>query len=609
MASTRKALGPWLTSTWEEAERSRQEIRDEMIKDLRQYVGIYDPETLRRFAPNANKSFIRVTRTKVKTLDVRVGQLAFPNLHRNWNIIPTPIPLILDPKSGKTLEVSTLDSRETEGIENSAKLMTLIISDQLKESHFRRLSRNVRHSGHLYGTGILKGPLVQNKTRVRWVSRGGGPRVAIPVTRRKPFLEFTRVWDFYPDMEAATMEDARYVFQRHLFDEAKLRQLAYSGRPDIRRQEILNHMKKYPTGDALWKQHETDIMDVGRYKPTGLSAGSPTGKWEVIEFWGFVPVTALQSAGIPVPAHVKRGDLEANIWFFPNGSLIIKGDINPSESKDRPYSFYIPDREEGKPFGVSLPYNLRDTQDLINASVRVMVDNAANSSGPQWEFDVDRYAGSDEGADITDMRPNRVWPVRARGFNTPALRAIETSAQTGSYMAMINVFKSLGDEAVAMPSFQHGEKSPGVGRTAKGLGMLMGNAQDMLRDPLDAWDEFQEDVIRKLYHWNMQFNETEEAKGDFDVAYQGSMSVSAKQERAQSLMQLLQMSANPLDAQFTKRREILKEIAEALEIQNRFIKTDEELEAEISQMQQETEEGAPSPEDFATGQTSEGIPE
>jgi hypothetical protein len=71
------------------------------LKDLRQYRGVYDPETLVRMDKNRSKAFVRLTRTKVKTLDSRLIDLLFPvngertgqskrHRYRSSMIIPWP---------------------------------------------------------------------------------------------------------------------------------------------------------------------------------------------------------------------------------------------------------------------------------------------------------------------------------------------------------------------------------------------------------------------------------------------------------------------------------------------------------------------------------------
>lgn len=90
------------------------------------------------------------------------------------------------------------------------------ISDQLEESKYRDVARAVLHSGNLYGTGILKGPLVERRSRVCYAWNNEKKkfeqsekkfRRAVPVARSH--------WRFYPDMGVTKLDDARYVWEHH----------------------------------------------------------------------------------------------------------------------------------------------------------------------------------------------------------------------------------------------------------------------------------------------------------------------------------------------------------------------------------------------------------
>lgn len=80
-------LAKFVSSCFEESENARKEIEDRWLTDLRQYRGQYDPDTISKMDPNRSKAYIRITRTKVKTVDSRLCDFLFPaNGDKNWGI-------------------------------------------------------------------------------------------------------------------------------------------------------------------------------------------------------------------------------------------------------------------------------------------------------------------------------------------------------------------------------------------------------------------------------------------------------------------------------------------------------------------------------------------
>jgi hypothetical protein len=85
--------------------------------------------------------------------------------------------------------------------------------------------------------------------------------------------------------------------------------------------------------------------------------------------------------------------------------------------------------------------------------------------------------------------------------------------------------------------------------------------------------------LQSLYAWNMQFNDDDSIKGDFDVKARGTASLVAKEVRAQQLNNFAQMTANPMDAPYIKRDKLNAARAEANELSD-IVKTEDEMAAE-----------------------------
>jgi hypothetical protein len=83
-----------------------------------------------------------------------------------------------------------------------------------------------------------------------------------------------------------------------------------------------------------------------------------------------------------------------------------------------------------------------------------------------------------------------------------------------------------------------------------------------------------------MFEWNMEMSDDQSIKGDFSVKARGSSSLVAKELRANQLDQFAAAVANPLDAPYVNRAELLRRRAEAHDIGEEIIKSDKDVKAE-----------------------------
>ena len=91
------SLGSKLSALFSEYKDARRETEDEWIKDLRQFSGQYDPETLARLneaAGSRSKVFVGLSRTKVMAAYSRLVDLLFQSGDAFFAVNPTPRPKI-----------------------------------------------------------------------------------------------------------------------------------------------------------------------------------------------------------------------------------------------------------------------------------------------------------------------------------------------------------------------------------------------------------------------------------------------------------------------------------------------------------------------------------
>ncbi|MCK4794862.1 MAG: hypothetical protein KAV87_64630 [Desulfobacteraceae bacterium] len=607
-------LGIEIQKWFSEAERDRRDVEQRWLKDLRQYRGEYDPEIKAKMHPKRSKAFLSITRTKTKTLSARETDLLFPaNGEKNWSITPTPIPEL----NPEIIQNIMLQYQQQTGEEPTEELIKKFINtearkrctameqemaDQLAELRYREIIRKTILSGNIYGTGILKGPLVKTQISKRWLPKGN-QWATIELKKILPFCEFVPLWDIYPDMSAREPEDMRYVFQRYVMNRHKVWELAK--RDDFNKQAIVSYLKAHPNGDAEYKNHEQDLraLNADASDPTGFkettSAGTSTltsgtnmasrsGKYEVKEMWGYISTDKLVELGIEVDEDVLGLEVAANIWML--GPLIIKAIVSPIEGVTLPYHFYHYDKDDTSLWGEGIPTIMRDAQKLFNASVRAMLDNAAISAGPIIEANTDLL---DPSEDPRDIYPFRVFLRDGMGMeaSAAAIRVTSLPSYTNEFMTMINFFMQAADEITAIPRYMYGETSNigGAGKTASGLSMLMGAANVTLKDQVKNFDDgITKPFIRALYFWNMEFNSKEHIKGDFSIQSRGSTSLIAREVRQENLNQFLNITNNEIDLQYTQRDKVLREMVKILDLDDLELLKDEntiKIEGEARQKQ------------------------
>lgn len=600
------SIGVKYLGEFAQAENERRLTELRWLDDLRQFKGQYSPEVLARLGKNRSKAFVRKTRVKVKTTNARVADLLFPaNSQKNWEVNPSPKPWI--PKELKAELIKNLTQvlqkdPEPEEIDKAvdqfakarAVNMSKTIEDQLAECKYKDVAKQVLHSGHLFGTGIMKAPLVERKVRTSYVrvpvTDGGGNAIKGKykwVIQNEayvsPFVDFVPLWRWYPDMSATSLDKCRYVYERHLMTKADMVGLA--NRKSFNGKAIKDYITSNPKGQIRFRYIDSELRVMGDRQVT---QALNVGEYEVLERWGWMDATDLLECGIEVPPGRMHETFFGNVWLLPDGT-VIKAALEPINGVTWPYHLYYFDKDETSIFGEGIAMIMRDDQDMINASARMMFDNAAITAGPQLDVNLSLLA---KGEKATEMYPFKIWPRTGNGEDAraQAVRVLEMPSHLNELGSLREMSENNADEVTAIPRYWQGENpTSGAAGTASGMSMLMGAVGIIAKDCVSNYDQgVTTSFITGMVRWNMQFNPDENIKGDFDCVATGSASMVAKEVRAQQLDAFAAQTANPMDAPFIKRDALLRQRALAHDL-NDVVKTEEEVKADLnnaaSQMQ------------------------
>ena len=582
------ALGVSLLHEFAQAENDRRPIEERWLKDLRQFRGIYDPEVLKKIGTNRSKAFVRKTRVKVVTTDSRIMDLQFPaNTRRTFTLESTPVPsvpseqverlraVLTKANGGTPPDEKTMLKAMRDAVTEAAKGMERTIDDQLVEAGYKAVAGKVIHSGNLYGTGVLKAPLVEKKVRTKYVHERGKWTLKTE-EYIVPFVDFVPLWRFYPDMAAVNIEDCRYVYERHTMSKSAMLKLAE--RKSFNAQLIRGYVKSNPQGQVQLRYFDTELRVIGDRQSTNIQN---VGQYEVLERWGYLDAEQLAAIGVKIPAHRMHETYFTNVWLLPNGQ-VIKAAIQPINGVTWPYHLYYFDKDETNIFGEGLAAVMRDDQTMLNAAVRMILDNAALTAGPQLEVNTSLLS---KGEKAEDMFPFKIWPRSGIGEDSrsPAVRVLEIPNNMTQLQAIAAMFENNADEVTAIPRYLYGENpSGGAAGTMGGLSMLMGAASIVIKKLVSQYEEgVTKKFILALYRWNMQFNPNNNIKGDFDVNVTGVSSLVAKEVRAKQLDDFSTLAANPLDGPYIKRDVLLRQRAEAHELTD-VVKTEDEVQEDMN---------------------------
>ena len=607
LLSSSNSTVDFVTERFKRAEDARLMDEERWLRSYRNYRGIYGPD-VQFTSTEKSKVFVKVTKTKTlaaygQIVDVLFGNNKFP-LSVEPSVLPDGVAesvhINVDPNAGPAQsqlsqafgdkpakpyligpdtklepgETRTTLQRRLGGLSDklaavsdkiiegdgttptsvtfhpamvAAKKMEKKIHDQLNESGASKHLRSMAFEMSLLGTGVMKGPFAVDKEYPNWDEEGDYD----PLVKTVPSTNHVSVWNFYPDPESTSMDDAEYVVERHKMSRNQLRSLR--GRPYFMDDSIQLAIDKGP--DYVRKHWEMKMEDDDSHP-------SDSERWEVLEFWGYIDTSLLEDNGISIPKSMsKLAEVNANIWVV-NGE-IIRCVINPFKPSRIPYYSVPYEHNPYSFFGVGIAENMDDTQTLMNGFMRMAVDNAVLSGNLLIEIDETNLV---PGQDLS-VYPGKVFR-RQGGAPGQAIFGTKFPNVAAENMQLFDKARVLADESTGFPSFAHGQTGvQGVGRTASGISMLMSAANGSIRSVVKNVDDYLLAPIgRAFFAFNMQFDFDESIKGDLEVMANGTESLMANEVRSQRLMQFLGVASNPALAPFAKMDYIIREIAKSMDL-------------------------------------------
>lgn len=573
------SLARTLVAEFKEDQTDREPLERRWLEDYQLYMGILDQDTHDRIRKGKSKVFLRKVKTKCDTIGARIMDILFPRAgDRNWDIELTPEPtfepsvMSMADYMRRTYGDAKADAWLAEIGQRRLANMVKTMSDQLAESPdhvgYRATMREVVRSAVHYGMGIHKGPLVDERVQKRWVPKRidaieGGRAVVRETwvleetrTERQPYFRHVPVWNFFWDMTAKKLKDCRRVWEEYLMVYGDVLELA--GRSSFKGDVIRDYLRQNLDGDAQERPYEAELRRLGDKN----TAKQLKNRFRVVERHGWLRGDELAREGVDLQGQPEEADYFCNIWLL--GGRIIKAVLAPIHGVEYPYQIFSTEKDESGLCGQGVPRIMRDPQLAYNAVVRAMLDNAYIALGPIVGVNKEALDQTD---DPEDLHAFKLLKFDNAEDMAKALMFWQAQSHTSEYLALAKFFEDVSDD-LTTPRWVHGNGNVAdAAKTLGGLSMLMSAMEGNLAELVKTFDDdVTSQFITSLYHWNMNFNERQDIKGDFSIVAKGATALMQKEMQSQRLMQFLSLAGQPQLAGMINFAELLRAIAVAMQV-------------------------------------------
>jgi hypothetical protein len=561
-------LADYIENCWQAAYDAKQTVEVEMLRDLRQREGVYDPDKLAAIREQGGSEiYMQLTNLKCRALESNLLDTIIQVGEKPFYCAPTREPE-LSPDIAETIR-NTVVMEAMQAIQSGlyvtpndvydrarakadiararlraeaelrAERMTGAIDDMMMEGQWYEAMADMIIDLVALPYGCIKGPVIRNERRLRWVPGANGEWTPQADDELTPVWYSPSPLDIYPAPDATCPQDG-YLFEKIRIRPAALHKMI--GVPGYKDSAIRAVLAEYQNGYRIEVSHEQERQELEGRRNWEFS---PAASLDMLEFHGQVKGEWLVEWGME-PERVPDPDAYYEVTAAKIGRYIVRCVLNEDPMGRRPYEIASFDRIKGQFGGRGLPRVIRDVQDICNAAARALVNNLAIASGPLGEVEVDRLA---EGEDAT-----KLWPWRMIQTNSskttpaPAVRWHNVSSNASELLQVYTYFSQLADTYSGVQSYEHGVAArSGSAATASGLSMLMNASSRQMKRVVSAIDDVIIGCVERCHAHIMLYGDDPDVKGDVQIEARGASQLLVREQQQLRLTEFLQMSANPID--------------------------------------------------------------
>jgi len=501
---------------------------------------------------------INVVRSKCETAEGRFSDIMLPVDSKNWALKVTPVPEVTsalkddrpameasssqpmtDPE-GKQLSMADVARKDFDRASDAMTLMEKEIDDQLTECNNNAELRKIIKASCRLGTGIIKGPNIVKKTRKSYQRKSDGTdsvHVLTTVEESRPASEDVSCWNLYPDPD--TTEDVKktmgYICESGNIRSKELFDLI--GIPGYDEKQIKLVLAEPPVKTVV----EPDKANK-KFKAKQVS-GNNNSLYEIWYYYGDLGREDLEALDIDVTVTPEALMLSVAVVLVNNRPIKVM--LNPLDSGDLPYDFFQWTQVSGSPWGIGLTRMMFWIQRMINGAMRSMMDNAGDSSG----VNVVMGGGLEPMDGKLELTGKKLWRYIGEDPQEIDVRKLFTQFQVANNQAelenIINLAFKFLDLETGVPMIFQGEQQR-MPETLGATNIMVDASNVSLRSRVKIFDDQITDPhLTKYYHYNMQYSEKEEIKGDYAVDARGVSALYQREQYIQTLMQIMPFKNDP----------------------------------------------------------------
>lgn len=586
-----QGLAAHIKGHWSQAKQAKQQVEREMLEAVRARAGRYSADMEQKLAAQGGSAiYMMLFATKARQAKALLGDVMLgAGTDKPWTISPSPKPDIpeedlqqlmqslqetvaqaeMGPEPLSVAEVRQLmtdakDRLEQEVMEQAtteAGKAEIMLADLLVEGGYQEAINEFLDDLTVFKTAFLKGPVIRNEKLLTWQRQADGTSTPVVTDTMKMCWERVDPFMMYPAGHAKGVQDA-YLFERHRLSRSALS--AMIGVEGYNEDAIRAVLDTYGTGGTrewLSIDNEKDSAE-GR---DNVSAFGSNDLIDALQYWGSVSGKMLREWGME---GITDDAQEYPVECWQVGEHTIKCVLNPDPLHRRPYYGDGYSRIPGAFWHNSLYDTITDCVNMCNAAARALANNLGISSGPQVAVNIDRMAPGEE---ISEMHPWKIWQFSSdpMGSGSPPISFFQPSSNVAELMGIYEKFSLMADEYSGIPRYMTGtEGTPGAGRTASGLSMMVGNASKVIKSLVSSLDiHITQKNLRRTFDLKIQTDPTFNFRGDLQIVPRGALSLTVKETANQMRMNFLQQTANPLDLEIIGiegRANVLREVASGL---------------------------------------------
>lgn len=503
--------------------------------------------------PKRSKVVVNIIRGKCEVAEGRFADIQLPVDDRNWGLKVTPVPELVKALkndsfaidgNGQHIEkpdkskVTISDVAKMEKEEAKTKMLGMEneIDDQLTECGFNGENRKCVKDAVRLGTAILKGPSVVKQLRKTWIPKTDNEttvHVLELVEEFKPASKRIDPWKVFPDpycgediKRAAYIWEFDTVLPREVRDLIKVEGYLTDQIIKVLREDPKRTSSQYIEKKGYSTQHST--VDKG-------------GAYEKWEYHGDVNREDLEALGCDCEEfNDSMESLSACVVFINDRPVKVM--LNTLDTGDMPYDFFQWTAVAGSPFGIGVTRAMIWQARIIIAAWRAMMDNAGDSAGANVVLG---YGIEPVDGDWV-LTGKKLWRGTEEEMDiNKAFAQFQVKSNQAELQQIIELALKFVDMETSMPMLFQGEKAEAP-ETLGATNIMVDSNNVSLRSRVKLWDDqITRPHITRYYHWNMQYNEKTDIKGDYNVDARGTSVLLAKDQQAESITDILQLRSDP----------------------------------------------------------------